>query len=121
MEDKKFQRAIDILLKQQAATHAGGEMTKEEQKEQAKRISVLERAVINLYNTSVKQGENLDGLSESIARQGESIARQSESIDKQGIQIDKLIAAGQHTNERLDAVIFMAEKFFSGENGKSQK
>ena len=100
MDEEKFQRAIDILLKQQAATHAGGEMTKEEQKDQAKRINVVERAVINLYNVSVKQGE---------------------SIDKQGEQVDKLVAAQKETNERLDAVIFMAEKYLSGQNGKSKK
>lgn len=88
------------MLKQQAATHAGGEMTREEQKDHAKRINVVERAIINLYNTSVKQGEN---------------------IDKQGETIDKLVAAQKETNERLDAVIFMAEKYFSGQNGKSKK
>lgn len=106
MDDKKFQKAIDILLKQQAATHAEGEMTKEEQKDHAKRINVLERAVINLYNTSVRQGENID--------------KQGESIDKQGEQIDKLVASQKETNERLNAVIFMAEKFFGG-NGKSKR
>jgi len=107
MDEKKFQKAIDILLKQQAANHAGGEMTKEELKDQAKQINVLERAVINHYNTSVKQGENID--------------RQSKSIEKRGKRIDKLIAAQQHTNERLDAVIFMAEKYFSGEKRKVKK
>ncbi len=107
MDDKKFQKAIDILLKQAATTHADGEMTREEQKDHAKRISVLERAVINLYITSVQQGENIE--------------RQGVSIDKQGKQIDKLIEAQHHRNERLDAVIFMAEKYFSGENGKSKK
>ncbi len=99
MDDKKFQKAIDILLKQQAATHAGGEMTREEQKDHAKRINVVERAIINLYNLSVKQGE---------------------SIDKQEKLVDKLVAAQKETKERLDAVIFMAEKFFSGQNGKSK-
>ena len=89
-------------------------MTRDEQKDHAKRINVVERAVINLYNTSVKQGENIE-------RQSESIDKQSESIDKQGQQIDKLVAAQKETNERLDAVIFMAEKYFSGENGKSKK
>lgn len=107
MDEEKFQRAIDILLRQQATTHAEGELTKEEQKDHAKRISVLERTAINLFNLSVKQGENID--------------RQGKSIDKQGEQIDKLVAVQKETNERLDAVIFMAEKFFSGQNGKSKK
>ena len=75
-------------------------MTREEQKDHAKRINVVERAIINLYNLSVKQGDN---------------------IDKQGNEVDKLVAAQKETNERLNAVIFMAEKFFSGQNGKSKK
>src|SRR5437868_3682643 len=114
MDEKKFQKAIDILLKQQAATHAGGEMTREEQKDHAKRIDVVERAVINLFNLSVKQGENID-------KQGEQIDKIGEQIDKQGKRVDKLIAAQKETNGRLDAVIFIAEKYFSGENGKSKK
>lgn len=100
MDEKKFQKAIDALLQQMAATNAGGETTREEQKDHAKRINVVEPAIINLYNTSVKQGEN---------------------IDKQGKDVDKLVAAQKETNERLNAVIFMAEKFFSGQNGKSKK
>ena len=75
-------------------------MTREEQKDHAKRNNVVERAIINLYNLSVKQGDN---------------------IDKQGNEVDKLVAAQKETNERLNAVIFMAEKFFSGQNGKSKK
>ena len=114
MDEKKFQKAIDILLKQQAVTHAGGEMTKEEQKDHAKRINVVERAVINLYNVSVKQGESID-------KQSELIGKQSELIDKQGERVDELVTAQKETNEHLDAVIFMAEKYFSGQNGKSKK
>lgn len=82
-------------------------MTKEEQKDHAKRINVVERTVINLYNLSVKQGDN--------------IAKQSESIQSQGEQVDKLVAAQKEINERLDVVIFMAEKYLSGQNGKSKK
>jgi uncharacterized coiled-coil protein SlyX len=114
MDDEKFQKAIDILLKQQAATHAGAEMTKEEQKDHAKRINVVERAIINLYNVSVKQGD-------SIERQADAISQQAESIAKQSEQIDALVAAQKETNERLNAVIFMAERYFSGQNGKSKK
>lgn len=77
---------------------------------------MVERAVINLYNTSVKQGENIE-------RQAESIGRQAASIDEQGKQIEKFLEAQKDTNERLNAVIFMAEKYFSGEidNPKSKK
>jgi len=43
MDDKKIQKALDILLQQQATTHAEGLETKEQQKEHEKRINRLER------------------------------------------------------------------------------
>ncbi len=100
MDDKKFQNAIDILLQQMATTHAEGQETKEKQKEHDKRINGLERAAINLYNVTVEQGKNITKESKNIA---------------------ELREAQKETNERLNAVIFMAEKFFSGQNGKSKK
>ena len=100
MDDKKFQKAIDIMLQQMATTHATGEETKEKQKEHEKRINGLERAAINLYNISVEQGKNITNESKNIA---------------------ELREAQKETNERLNAVIYMAEKFFSGQNGKSKK
>jgi len=100
MDDKKIQKALDILLQQQATTYAAGEETKEQQKEHEKRISVLERATINLYNTSVEQGKNIAEVNDSVK---------------------ELLDAQKETNERLNAVIFMGEKYFSGQNGKSKK
>ena len=107
MDDKKFQKAIDILLQQQATTHADLEETKEQQAEFNKRVGVLERVSLNLYNTTVEQGKNID--------------KQGKSIELISADIRELGEAQKETNERLDAVIFMAEKYFSGENGKSKK
>ncbi len=104
VDDKKFQKALNILLQQQATTHATGEMTKEQQKEHEKRISRLERATVNLYLTTVEQGKEIEKVTESIKEM-----REAHREDHKGM------------NERLNAVIFMAEKYFSGENGKSKK
>lgn len=107
MDDKKFQKAIDILLQQMATTHAAGEETKEKQKEREKRINGLERAAINLYNATIKQGEHID--------------QQATNIDKISADLEKVVEIQKETNDRLNAVIFMVEKFFSGQNGKSKK
>ena len=114
MDDKKFQKAIDIMLQQMATTHATGEETKEKQKEHEKRINGLERAAINLYNATIKQGEHID-------KQGEHIDKQGEQIDKISADLEKVVEVQKETNERLNAVIFMAEKYFSGENGSKKK
>ena len=100
MDDKKIQKALDIMLQQQAITHSEGQETKEKQKEHEKRIHTIERAAINLYNITVEQGKNIKEISASI-------------VELRDVQ--------KETNERLNDVIFMAEKFFSGQNGKSKK
>jgi hypothetical protein len=95
MNEKKFEKAIDVLLHQQAQLNA--DMT--ELKEDAlKRLQTLERVSLNLYNVSVEQGKNLERLSGEVS---------------------ELRDAQKETNDRLNAVIFMAEKFFGG-NGKSK-
>ena len=104
MDDKKFQKALDILLQQQATTHAEGEMTQEQQKEHEKRINRLERATVNLYITTVEQGKEIAKVNDSIKEMREAHREDHKEM-----------------SERLNAVIFMAEKFFSGQNGKSKK
>jgi hypothetical protein len=106
MNEKKFEKAIDVLLQQQAQFYADLGELKEIQKEAEKRVNVLERVSLNLYNTSVEQHS-------SIVEQGKNIARVTDDIKR-------LSESQQETNERLNAVIFMAEKFFGG-NGKSKK
>ena len=114
MDEEKFQRAIDIILEGQAQFYAGLQQMQETSKEMRenqekaeKRTNVLERACLNLYNLSVKHDE--------------LIGEQRENIDKLTSDIAELREAQKETGERLNAVIFMAEKFFSGQNGKSKK
>jgi len=114
MDEEKFQRAIDILLEQQAKFYSDLQQMQETNKEiqenhlkAEKRTNVLERACVNLYNMAVKHDEVIEG--------------QSKNIDKVTADIAELREAQKETGERLNAVIFMAEKFFSGQNGKSKK
>ena len=106
MDEEKFQRAIDIILENQAQFYTDlqkiqetNKQIQEAQLEAEKRTNVLERACLNLYNTSVEQGKNISELTGDIK---------------------ELRDAQKETDERLNAVIFMAEKFFGGQNGKSK-
>ncbi|MGH9946524.1 MAG: hypothetical protein ACRD6X_04930 [Pyrinomonadaceae bacterium] len=110
MDDKKTQKTIDIILQNQAQFYADLQKVQETNKriqetniqiqeaqiKAEKRTNVLERACLNLYNSSVEQGENIDKLTSDI----------------------RLLRDGQkETDERLNAVIFMAEKYFGEKNG----
>jgi uncharacterized coiled-coil DUF342 family protein len=113
MTNKEVEKAVEILLQNQAQFYANLQEIQEIQKESEKRINVLERATVNLFNAMTKTNETVD--------------RVSEKVDKLSEKVDKLADAQQktderlrETDERLNAVIFMAEKFFSGNNGKSE-
>ena len=115
MDDEKFQRAIDIILQNQAQFYADLQQVQETNKEiqdsqtkAEKRTNVLERACLNLYNISVKHDEFID-------EQKGSLNKQTTNIDKLTADITELSKAQMETGERLNAVIFMAEKFFSGQ------
>lgn len=105
MDEKKFDKAIDALLQLQAGTSADLDKLKESQKEAEKRVNVLERVSLNLYNASVEQGKNIAEVTKSIKEQR---VAQKETDERM-----------KETDERLNAVIFMAEKFFGG-NGKAK-
>ena len=63
-------------------------------------ITALRTALLRLINDSFEMNHKIDKLSE---------------------QIDDFQILQKQTDERLNAVIKMAEKFFSGENGDSKK
>lgn len=107
MDEEKFQRAIDILLEQQAKFHSDLRELKDVQKEAEKRTNVLERVCLNLYNTSVEHHN-------TTVEQGKNIAELTGDVRE-------LRDGQKETGERLNAVIFMAEKFFGGKNGKSKQ
>ena len=114
MDDEKLERTIEFILNNQAQFYADlqkiqetNKEIQEAQKEAAIRTNVLERVCLNLYNTSVEHGNQ-------IAENGKQIAQLTEDIKE-------LREAQKTTDERLNAVIFMAEKFFGSQNGKSEK
>jgi len=99
MDEDKITKTIEILLQNQAQFYANLQMIQEINKDAEKRISVLERATVNLYN---------------------AVTKTNETVDKLADKIDKLADAQKETDERLNAVIFMVEKFLGGQNDKSK-
>lgn len=114
MDDEKLDKTIEFILNNQAQFTVDIQKLQETHKEAEKRVSTLERVSLNLYNTSVEQRE-------AIAEQREAIAEQTKNVNQLSGDVKELREAQKETDERLDAVIVMAEKFFSGENGKRKK
>lgn len=105
MDDEKLQRTIEFIIENQAQFTVEMQKLQESQKEAEKRTNVLERAVLNLYNTSVETTKNIQQLTDN---------------QKQLTADIKELREGQkETDERLNAVILMIERYLSGENGKS--
>ena len=98
MDDEKFQRAIDIILENKAQFYANLQEIQEMQKESEKRLNILERVSLNLYNVTLEHTKQMTELRETQKEADEHL---------------------RETDERLNAVIFMAEKFFGSQNGKS--
>jgi MinD-like ATPase involved in chromosome partitioning or flagellar assembly len=99
MDEEKINKTIEILLQNQAQFYANLQMMQETNKDAEKRVSVLESATVNLYNATTKTNETIDKLAGNV---------------------DELVDAQKETDERLNAVIFMAEKFLGNQNGKSE-
>ena len=107
MDDEKLEKTIEFILNNQAQFTVDIQKMQEAQKEGEKRVNVLERVCLNLYNASVEQKD--------------AIAEQTKNINQLSADVKELRDGQKETDERLNAVILMAEKFFSGENGNSKR
>jgi len=114
MDDEKLEKTIEFILNNQAQFTVDIQKMQEAQKEGEKRVNVLERVCLNLYNASVEQKD-------AIAGQNHAIAEQTKNVSQLSADVRELREGQKETDERLNAVILMAEKFFSGENGNSSK
>ena len=114
MDDEKLEKTIEFILNNQAQFTVDIQKMQETQKEGEKRVNVLERICLNLYNASVEQKD-------AIGEQNQAIAEQTKNINQLSADVKELREGQKETDERLNAVILMAEKFFSGENGDSKK
>lgn len=99
MDDEKIQKTLEFILDNQAQFSSDIQELKELHKQSEKRISVLERATINLYNEVVETSKSVQTLSEKV---------------------NILAESQKETNERLDAVINVFEKYLDQRNGDSK-
>lgn len=111
MDDEKLQKTIEFILNNQAQFTVDIQKIHEAHKDAEKRVGTLERVSLNLYNASVEQGKVIAQLSEETRK-----AHEIHEKEMTGIRANQ-----KETDDRLNAVILMAEKFFSGENGDRKK
>jgi len=72
MDDEKLEKTIEFILNNQAQFTVDIQKMQEAQKEGEKRVNVLERVCLNLYNASVEQKD-------AIAEQNQAIAEQTKN------------------------------------------
>lgn len=106
MDEEKINKTIEIILQNQAQFYADLQMLQEANKEAEKRVSLLERVALSLVDAQTKTNETIDKL--------------ANKVDGLADKVEVLVSAQKETDERLNAVIFMAEKFFSRNNGESK-
>lgn len=112
MDNDKIEKTIEIILQNQAQFYTDLQKMQEVQKESEKRIGALERAIVSLGNVTMTTAETVNKLSETVDKL-------TERVDKLTEKVDLLADTQKETDERLNAVILMAEKFFS-RNGNSE-
>ncbi len=104
MDQDKIDKTIEFLLQNQAQFYAELQQTQELQKEWQKnsetRIKNLEQVSVNLL---------------------EAVKQTNETVKEVSKNVEELRAAQKDTDERLNAVIYMAEQFFSRGNGNPEQ
>ncbi|HEX8567040.1 MAG TPA: hypothetical protein VF648_15470 [Pyrinomonadaceae bacterium] len=98
MESDKVKRAVELIVRNQAEFSLEMRQLLEARKDAENRLSVLEQAAINL-----------------IA----SVTETNQSVRQLTAEVSQLVSLQKETNERLNALILMAERYLSRENGKS--
>lgn len=110
MDEDKIDRTIGIILQQQAQFYADMQKMQEAQNElresqirSEKRVDTLQEVAVTLLDTAKTTNESINQLSTKLDEFAVETREQS-----------------KETNERLNAVIYMAEKyFFDKQNGNS--
>jgi methyl-accepting chemotaxis protein len=113
MDDEKLQKTIEFILNNQAQFYADLQQVQETNKElqeahkdAEKRIKTLERVSLNLYNEVRETTKNINELAQ-VQKESASETRELREAQKE-------------TDERLNAVIIMFEKFLGNQNGNSK-
>lgn len=113
MDQDKIDKTIEIILQNQAQFYADLQQTQETQLEIQKAQQKSEKRVATLEKVSSL-------VLKAVKQTNENVKELSKTVDGVSKNVDGLRIAQKETDERLNAVIFMAEKFFGGRNGKSE-
>lgn len=106
MDEEKLERTIQFIVENQAQFTVDIQKLQEAHKDSEKRLNQLERAAVGLYNAMTDLTKNVNEL-----REGQKELTKN---------VGELREAQKETDERLNAVILMVERYLSGENGKSK-
>ena len=109
MDDEKLERTIEFILNNQAQFTVDIQKLQEAHQSAEKRLGLLERASVGLYAGLTDLTENVNRLTKDV----EELRKTQET----GMR--ELREAQKETDERLNAVILMVERYLSRENGKS--
>ena len=98
MESDKIKRAVELIVCNQAEFSVEMRHLLEARKDAENRLSVLEQAAVNLIASQIETNQNVQQLAADVRQ---------------------LVLRQKETDERLNAVILMVERYLSRENGKS--
>ena len=121
MDNEKLDKTIEFILNNQAQFTVDIQLLQEANKDAEKRLSVLERATVNLYNSLTETNKNVSAVADKVDLVADKVDLVADKVDRLADKVDKLADSQKETDERLNAVILMAERFLSGENGNSKK
>ena len=105
MDDEKLQRTIEFILNNQAQFSADSQKLQESNIESDKRMSRIEKAFVGAFAILTETGETLKKT---------AVAQEQLTVD-----IKELREAQKETDERLNAVILMVEKYLSRNDNKN--
>ena len=109
MDDEKLESTIEFILNNQAQFTVDIQKLQEAHQSAEKRLNQLERAAVGLYAASLDLTKNVNQLTDDL----------KEFRKTQADGMRELREAQKGTDERLNAVILMVERYLSRENGKS--
>jgi hypothetical protein len=104
MTNEEIQKVMEFIIKQQESFAESMEQLRDSHVRAEERIGILERAAVNLYNTTAQIGKAQEVLT----------VKMTELADKMA----ELAEAQAHTDQRLNVVIDIIER---GQGGRSQQ
>ena len=102
MTNEEMQRTMEFVLNQQARFSEGMEQLRESHAQVEKRTSNLETAFVNIVNAVTDIGKAQLALTERVTRLADSIAELKETQ--------------AHTDQRVNALIDIIERWRNGES-----